>query len=183
VLFRIEKPPFQPQITPEVRRQVLFAVEDLHALNDKGLPALNGVSLEVYAGEILGIAGVAGNGQRELAQSITGLRKVTKGKVLVRCDGIQGQLKEVTNHTPHQILDDGLSYVPANRLGTGLAGNLSVSSNLILKDYRKAPLSKGPFLNRTSIGQFAERLISAFQIATPTRSGQCVCCRAATCRR
>jgi simple sugar transport system ATP-binding protein len=157
VLFRIDKPSFQPHVTPEVRKQVLFAVEDLHAQNDKGLPALNGVTLEVYAGEILGIAGVAGNGQRELAQSITGLRKVTKGKVLVRCGGIEGQLQDVTNHTPHQIIDDGLSYVPANRLGTGLAGNLPISTNLILKDYRKQPLSRGPFLNRTSIGQFAER--------------------------
>ena len=74
----------------------------------------------------------------------------------------------MTNHTPHQIIDDGLSYVPANRLGTGLVGNLPISSNLILKDYRKSPLSKGPFLNRTSIGQFAERLIGAFQITTPS---------------
>ncbi|MFZ2360291.1 MAG: ABC transporter ATP-binding protein [Anaerolineae bacterium] len=168
VLFRVEKPAFEPQVTPEVRKQVLFAVEDLHAQNDKGLSALNGVTLEVYAGEILGIAGVAGNGQRELAQSITGLRKATKGKVLVRCGGIDGDLKDVTNHTPHQIIDDGLSYVPANRLGTGLAGNLPISSNLILKDYRKEPLSRGPFLNRTSIGQFAQRLIGAFQIATPS---------------
>lgn len=168
VLFRVDKPDFEPQVTPEVRQQVLFAVENLHALNDKGLPALDGVNLEVYAGEILGIAGVAGNGQRELAQSITGLRKVTKGKVLVRCGGIDGELKDVTNHTPHQIIDDGLSYVPANRLGTGLAGNLPISTNLILKDYRKEPLSRGPFLNRTSIGQFAERLINVFQIATPS---------------
>ncbi|MBE2235074.1 MAG: ABC transporter ATP-binding protein [Anaerolinea sp.] len=168
VVFQVEKPPFQPHVTPEQRQEVLFAVKDLHALNDKGLPALNGVSLEVHAGEILGIAGVAGNGQRELAQSITGLRKVNKGQVLVRCGGIQGKLKEVTNHTPHQIIDDGLSYVPANRLGTGLAGNLPISANLILKDYRKEPLSHGPFLDRTSIGRFAERLIGAFQITTPS---------------
>lgn len=167
VLFRIDKPAFEPHVTPELRKEVLFAVKDLHAQNDKGLPALNGVTLEVYAGEILGIAGVAGNGQRELAQSITGLRKVTKGQVLVRSGGIEGQLQDVTNHTPHQIIDDGLAYVPANRLGTGLVGNLPISANLILKDYRKTPLSHGPFLDRTSIGQFATRLISAFQIATP----------------
>jgi simple sugar transport system ATP-binding protein len=168
VLFRIEKPPYEPQVTEEMREEVLFAVRDLHALNDKGLPALNGVTLEVHAGEILGIAGVAGNGQRELAHALTGLRKVTGGQVLVRSGGADGALLDVTNHTPYQIIDDGLSYVPGDRLGTGLVGNLPVSTNLILKDYRKAPLSRGPFLNRTSIGLFTERLIQAFQIATPS---------------
>ena len=167
VLFQIDKPPFEPQITPEVRQEVLFEVRDLHAQNDKGLPALNGVSLEIHAGEILGIAGVAGNGQRELAQSITGLRKITSGKVFVRSGGLDGELEDVTNHTPHDIIDTGLSYVPANRLGTGLVGNLPISANLILKDYRKTPLSHGPFLDRTSIGQFTRRLIDVFQIATP----------------
>lgn len=168
VLFQIDKPAFEPDITPEMRKQVLFAVHDLHAQNDKGLSAVNGVTLEVHAGEILGIAGVAGNGQREMAQAITGLRKVTSGKVLVRSGGIKGELEDVTNHTPHDIIDTGLSYVPANRLGTGLVGNLPISTNLILKDYRKSPLSHGPFLDRTSIGAFTKRLIDVFQIATPT---------------
>ncbi|MCS6844946.1 MAG: ABC transporter ATP-binding protein [Caldilineales bacterium] len=168
VLFRLEKPPFEPHVTEEMRREVLFAVRDLHALNDKGLPAVRGVTLEVHAGEILGIAGVAGNGQRELAQTIAGLRRATKGQVLVRCGGPDGKLEDVTNRAPQEIIESGLGYVPANRLGTGLVGNLPVSSNLILKGYRKAPLSRGPFLDRTSIGQFASRLISAFQIVTPS---------------
>jgi ABC-type uncharacterized transport system ATPase subunit len=168
VLFRIEKPPYEPDVTEELRDEILFAVRDLHALNDKGLPALNGVTLEVHAGEILGIAGVAGNGQRELAHALTGLRKVTGGQVLVRAGGAEGTLVDATNHTPYQIIDDGLSYVPGDRLGTGLVGNLPVSTNLILKDYRKPPLSRGPFLNRTSIGLFTDRLIQAFQIATPS---------------
>ena len=96
-----------------------------------------------------------------------GCARSRAGKFSVCSGGLDGELEDVTNHTPHQIIDTGLSYVPANRLGTGLAGNLPISSNLILKDYRKTPLSHGPFLDRTSIGQFTHRLIDVFQIATP----------------
>ena len=168
VLFRVEKPPYASNVTPELRREVLFAVRNLEALNDKGLPALNGASLDIHAGEIVGIAGVAGNGQRELAEVITGLRKITGGQVLVRQGGSGGELQDVTNHTPYEIIATGLSHVPGDRLGVGLVGNLTITDNLILKDYRKSPLSRGLFLNRTSIGVFADRLIQAFQVATPS---------------
>ncbi|MCB0229943.1 MAG: ABC transporter ATP-binding protein [Anaerolineae bacterium] len=167
VIFQIEKPPYVEGVTEETRQEVLFAVHDLHALNDKGLPALDGVTLDIHAGEILGIAGVAGNGQRELAETITGLRNVTSGQVLVRSGGHGGKLVDATNHSPHQIIEDGLSHVPGDRLGIGLVGNLAISDNIILKEYRQAPLSRGPFLNRTSIGLFAERLVKAFHVATP----------------
>ncbi|MEA3335236.1 MAG: ABC transporter ATP-binding protein [Chloroflexota bacterium] len=168
VLFHIEKPPYEEDVTEEVRQEVLFAARDLQAQNDKGLQALNGVSLEMHAGEIVGIAGVSGNGQRELAEVLTGLRKATGGQVLVRPGGRGGELDDVTNFTPFQIINTGLSHVPGDRLGVGLVGNLSVSDNLILKDYRNSPLSRGPFLDRTSIGLFVDRLIDAFQIATPS---------------
>jgi len=167
VLFRIEKPPYAADVTNETCQEVLFAVRDLHSLNDKGLSALDGVTLEIHAGEILGIAGVAGNGQRELAETITGLRHVTSGQVLVRNGGRAGQLVDVTNHSPRQIIEGGLSHVPGDRLGVGLVGNLAISDNVILKEYRKTPLSQGPFLNRTSIGLFADRLVKAFHVATP----------------
>ncbi|MEZ4768682.1 MAG: hypothetical protein R2844_09690 [Caldilineales bacterium] len=110
---------------------------------------------------------MAGNGQRELAQALTGLRKTTSGKILVRKGGHGGEMIDVTNHTPREIIQDGLGYVPGDRLGTGLVGNLPISENIILKEYRREPLSRGPFLNRSSIGVFAERLVQAFQIATP----------------
>lgn len=170
VLFRVEKPPYEPYVSEETRRQVLISVRNLQALGDKGLPALRGVSFDIYAGEILGIAGVAGNGQRELAEVITGLRQATGGQVLVRAGGHNGTLQDVTNHSPHQIINAGLSHVPGDRLGMGLVGNLPITDNIILKDYRKPPLSRGPFLNRTSIALFVDRLIKAFQIVTPSAS-------------
>jgi simple sugar transport system ATP-binding protein len=167
VLFSVEKQPYDSEVTEAMRQEVLFAVRDLQAQSDKGLPALNGLSLEIRAGEILGIAGVAGNGQRELAEVMTGLRKATGGQVLVRAGGSGGVLADVTNEAPREVINTGLSHVPGDRLGMGLVGNLSISDNIILKDYRKPPLSAGPFLNRTSIGVFVDRLVQAFQVATP----------------
>lgn len=154
VLFYIEKTESQPG-------PVLLGLRDLQALNDKGLPALRGVSLEVRSGEILGVAGVAGNGQRELAEAITGLRRSTGGQVLVRG-------KDLTNCSPRQFIQAGVCHVPADRLGMGLAGNLPVSDNLIMKAYRRSSLASGPFLRRQAIAAFARRLIDAFKILTPS---------------
>lgn len=154
VLFRVEKDSRPPG-------EVVLSVRELEALGDKGVPALNRVSFEVRAGEILGIAGVAGNGQRELAEVITGLRQATGGEVRVR-----GQ--NVTNQSPNKIINIGMSHVPESRLGTGLVPNLPVSDNLALKGYRQSPLSRGPFLVRKAIRDFARRLIAIFDIATPS---------------
>jgi ABC-type uncharacterized transport system ATPase subunit len=154
ILFRLEKEDVE-------QGEVTLAVRDLQALNDKGLPALKGISFEIRAGEILGVAGVAGNGQRELAEVITGLRPATGGQVLVRG-------KEVTDLSPRGIIQIGVGSVPGDRLGVGLAGNLPVSDNLIMKGYRQPPLSNGPFLIHNAIRDFSVRLINLFQIATPS---------------
>jgi simple sugar transport system ATP-binding protein len=154
VLFRIDKEPVTPG-------PVALELHDVEALGDKGLPALRGISLEIRSGEILGIAGVAGNGQRELAEVVTGLRRSTNGQVLVR-----GQ--EKTNQSPHRFIQTGVSHIPGDRLGVGLAGNLPVSDNLIMKAYRSEALASGPFLRSGPIATFARRLVSAFQIATPS---------------
>ncbi|HIQ06748.1 MAG TPA: ABC transporter ATP-binding protein, partial [Anaerolineae bacterium] len=158
VLFHLEKPPV---VEAAGIGQAVLSVEHLHTLNDKGLPALLDVSFEVRAGEILGIAGVAGNGQRELAEVITGLRKATRGRVLVRG-------KPITNRPPLAVIEAGVSHVPGDRLGMGLVPNLPVSDNLIMKAYRRPPLAQGLFLNENAIVRFARRLIEAFQIATPS---------------
>jgi len=154
VLFRVEK--------QEVEKgDVVLEVQGLSALNDKGLPALKNVSFTIRRGEILGVAGVAGNGQREMAEVITGLRKATSGTVRIRgCD--------VTNCSPRRIITESVSHIPEDRLGMGLIPNLAVSDNVILKGYRRPPLSRGPFLERTAIGRFARRLIQTFDIATPS---------------
>ncbi|MGQ9503047.1 MAG: ABC transporter ATP-binding protein [Anaerolineae bacterium] len=158
VLFRIEKP--VGAICTDGEPPVL-EVERVEALNDRGLPALRGVSLQVCSGEILGIAGVAGNGQSELAEVVTGLRPVTRGRVLVR-----GQ--DLTNQPPLHFIEAGVSHIPGDRLGVGLAGNLPVSDNLIMKAYRREPIANGPFLSRRAILSFARNLIQTFQIITPT---------------
>ena len=153
VLFRLEKEPCQPGVP-------VLEVEELEALNDKNLPALRGVSLTVRAGEIVGIAGVAGNGQRELAEVITGLRAATAGDVRVNqtC---------VTGCSPHEMITAGVGHIPEDRVGVGLVGSMSVSDNLALKGYRGSELSRGPVLVPSAIQSFARRLIDAFDIATP----------------
>lgn len=153
VLIHIEKK--QVPIGP-----VVLEVSDLRANNQKGMPALKGVSFNVRAGEVLGVAGVAGNGQRELAEVITGLRRPTGGRV--RLNG-----KDVTNSSPQDIIAQKVSHIPEDRMGTGLVANLSVSDNVILKEYEKAPLSHGLFLQSLSIRQFANRLVERFDISTP----------------
>jgi general nucleoside transport system ATP-binding protein len=156
VLFQTEKR------QTSIGEPVLEAA-DIHTRNDKGLPAVKGVSFTVRAGEILGIAGVAGNGQRELAEVITGLRPSTSGHVFI-CRN------DLTNCSPRQAIDRGVSHIPEDRLGMGLAPNLPISDNVVLKGYRQSPLSSGPFLDRSSINSFADNLIALYDISTPSRS-------------
>jgi general nucleoside transport system ATP-binding protein len=161
VVFRIDRADYQvPEAAQQVAQPVL-SVENLNALNDKGLPALQDVSFTIHQYEILGIAGVAGNGQSELAEVITGLRKASSGQVLLR-----GQ--DVTNKYPRCTIDLGLSHIPEDRMQTGLIANMSVSDNLILKSYRRSPLSRLGFLVQQAIQHFSDRLVQDFEIATPT---------------
>jgi len=154
VLFALDKGTFNPG-------EAVLEVHDVNALSDRGVPALEDVSLRIRAGEILGIAGVAGNGQRELAEVITGLRKAKSGRVLIHG-------KDMTNHSPRQVIDERVSHVPEDRLGVGLIPNLPVTDNTILKGYDRTPLSRGPFLDETFIRSFVQKLIKAFDIATPS---------------
>ncbi len=158
VLFRIEREAQEPG-------EVILNIDGLSADDDKGLPALRAVSLQVRSGEILGLAGVAGNGQRELAEVITGLRPATGGRIRL------GR-HQLTNRPPRRAINLGLSHVPEDRLHTGLIANLTVSDNLILKGYRHRPLSRLGFLLPKAVARFADRLIQEYQIATPGRDTQ-----------
>lgn len=153
VLFRLGKRESSPG-------EVVLEVDGLTALNDKGLEALRGVSLTVRRGEILGIAGVAGNGQREFAETIVGLRPVTGGRI--RLEG-----RDVTNRSPREMLDRGVGYIPADRMGVGLVVNLSVAENLILKCYREPPVCRGFFLNGDAISAHAQELVRDYDVKTP----------------
>ena len=140
----------------------VLEVKGLGAIGDKGVAALIDVDFTVGAGEVLGIAGVAGNGQRELAEVITGLRHATGGGVW-----LAGQ--DMTNRAPAEIADAGVAHVPEDRLATGLVAGMDVASNAILRDYSRAPLAKGPFLVSRAISAFADRLIGEYDVKTPGR--------------
>ncbi len=154
VLFRLEKKECCPG-------PVMLELHNVHALGEKGLPALRGVSFEVRRGEILGFAGVAGNGQRELAEVITGLRPVTEGEIYV-------EGRELTQASPLTMIRSGVSHIPADRIGMGAVGNMAVSDNLAMKGYRKPPLSEKGILHPRRILDFARQLIRSFNIATPS---------------
>jgi len=138
-------------------------IEGLRAESDKpGVPALRGVDLEVLSGEILGLAGVSGNGQRELAEVIAGLRKAVGGQVWI--DG-----RNVTGLSCSQLLDSGLSYIPEGRMRDGAIRDFTVAENLMLRDHTRHQYSDGLFLNSSRIAQQSDQLISAFNIKTPSR--------------
>jgi simple sugar transport system ATP-binding protein len=154
VVFRIEKKPVEPG-------KVVLSVKDLRADNDKGLPALRGVNLEVREGEIVGLAGVAGNGQNELAETLTGLRKILEGRVFV-------DQEDVTNKPVKFGIKQGVSLIPADRTLVGTAPNLSVTDNVIMKCYDQAPIGQGWMVNDGEAGKYASGLKEAYGIMVPT---------------
>lgn len=137
-------------------------LEDVHCGSDRGAPGLRGVSLDVRSGEILGIAGVSGNGQRELAETITGLRKVASGRVQ-----LEGQ--EVANLPPGELTERMLSYIPEERMRDGMIKEFTVAENLILREHQKQPYSRNGFLDLNRIASHADQLIREFNVKTPSR--------------
>ncbi|MFL5917872.1 MAG: ABC transporter ATP-binding protein [Gaiellaceae bacterium] len=134
-------------------------VDDISADGDRGLAAVKNVSIRVNAGEIVALAGVAGNGQRELADAIVGMRPTTGGSVRVR-------EKVLPSGDPRKAIAAGIAYVPEDRLGTGVAPGLSVASNVVLKSYREPPASRGPLLQLGRIRELAEQVIRRYDIRT-----------------
>jgi general nucleoside transport system ATP-binding protein len=140
---------------------VVLAMRDVEAEGDRGLPALRGISLEVRSGEILGVAGVAGNGQSELAQVLTGLRRCSAGSITV--NGV-----EVGGKTPRDAIVQHVAHVPEDRTGVGSAPNLSVADNLIMKCYRDAPVARRWTIDTGAVRRFANRLRETYSIAAPS---------------
>ncbi len=140
--------------------RVVLHVDDVNAESDRRLPALRGASLEVHAGEIVGVAAVAGNGQSELAQVITGLRTCT-GRVTI--DG-----REVGARPSREAIAAGVAHVPEDRAGVGSAPNLSLVDNLILRAFRHPPIARGPFLDDGAARTKADGLRAAYAISAPT---------------
>jgi simple sugar transport system ATP-binding protein len=145
---------------PSETAQPVLEVDGVSAQSDLGTAALDNVSLEVRAGEILGIAGVAGNGQRELAEVVTGLRAATSGTVRV-CGS------ELHRGDPRAAIGLGVGYVPEDRLSVGTSPNLSISDNIVLKSYRSPDMGKGPLLSSRQAAKRAGELMERFDVRAP----------------
>lgn len=152
VSFKTDKKVADPQ-------EVVLAVDNLVVKENRGLTAVKGLSLEVRAGEVLGIAGIDGNGQSELIQALTGLRKVESGEIILNDE-------KITNLRPRKITEAGVSHVPEDRHKYGLILEMSVSENIALQTYYKEPMSHFGVLNYSEMNYHARDLIQEYDVRT-----------------
>ena len=150
VSFKTEKIESHP-------KEVVLSIKDLVVNENRGIPAVKGLSLDVRAGEIVGIAGIDGNGQSELIQAITGLRKVKSGSIMIKGE-------EVVGKSPRKITEMQVSHVPEDRHRDGLVLPLTVAENIALQTYYKEPNSKNGILNYTAINEKARQLMHEFDV-------------------
>lgn len=154
VTFKVAKKPSTP-------KETILKVENLSVLNNKKTLGLKNFSLEVRAGEIIGVAGVEGNGQTELVEAITGLRKIESGKI-----SIGGT--DITNYSIRKRTLEGIGHIPEDRHKHGLVLDYTMEDNMVLQVYKQQPFSKFGFLNRKAIHEYSEKIIKAFDV----RSGE-----------
>ncbi len=140
--------------------ELVLRVKDLEVADQREQVAVDGVSFEVYAGEVLGVAGVQGNGQTELVEALTGLRPATEG--LVELSG-----HDITRASPRQVTEFGSAHVPEDRQRDGLVLSFSIADNLILNTYYLPQFTKGVVLNQPAIMEQAHRLVEEFDVRTP----------------
>ena len=160
VELTVEKGPANPG-------EDVLVIQDVHALDQRRLPAVKGVSLTVRGGEILGIAGVDGNGQSELVEVITGMRRATSGRVTLKGT-------DITNWDPRRLSRENVVHIPADRHRHGLILDFTVAENMVLQTYHMPPFTRGASLRWDAIRQEARRLIEEYDVRTPsedTRAG------------
>ncbi|VIU87245.1 ABC transporter ATP-binding protein [Streptococcus pneumoniae] len=150
VSFKTEKQASKP-------KEVVLSIKDLVVNENRGVPAVKNLSLDVRAGEIVGIAGIDGNGQSELIQAITGLRKVESGSIELKGDSIVGL-------HPRQITELSVGHVPEDRHRDGLVLEMMISENIALQTYYKEPHSKNGILNYSNITSYAKKLMEEFDV-------------------
>jgi simple sugar transport system ATP-binding protein len=145
---------------PAPREKPLLEIRSLSCRRNDGVKVLDGMSFDLYGGEILGVAGIAGSGQRELCEIIAGLLRAGEGAVLFRGENLLGL-------SPRAIKDKGvsMSFVPEDRLGMGLVAGMSIIDNILLRSYEKQP---GLFVDRASGRALAEKIVSRYSISTPS---------------
>lgn len=138
----------------------VLRIENLHANDNRELPVVNGINLTVNGGEILGIAGVDGNGQTEFLEVLTGLRKPTKGSITIKNKDIYGK-------TPREIIDSGIGHIPEDRHKRGLILKYSLYENSVLGMHHKAPFSKNRIIDYKKVRDYAKKIIKEFDVRTP----------------
>ncbi len=153
VILQYNQPPVQAGET-------LLDIQDITVRGDRGGDAVRDLSLNVRAGEILALAGVSGNGQRELAEALAGLRPIQHGRVILAG-------KDVTHSSPAEHIAAGQSYIPEERMRDGAIKDFSVSDNLVLEDHGKSPYSRGIFLDFKAIADQSQKMVDKFNVKTP----------------
>lgn len=143
--------------------EAILQVSNVTAKDNRGIPALKGISFEVRRGEILGLAGVDGNGQKELIEVLTGLRKMDSGEVILRGESIKSA-------KPRKISEDKVAYIPEDRQKRGLVLEFTVAENMVLKDYYKPEFNNKGFLSYDKINQHAKKLIAEYDVRTPSET-------------
>jgi general nucleoside transport system ATP-binding protein len=154
VLLRVEKAPATPG-------EVVLEINGLNAPDDRGLPAIRDLTLEIRAGEILGVAGVQGNGQTELVEVVTGLRKAESGHI--RMMG-----RDITQVNPRQVTETGVAHVPEDRQKNGMIAAFPITDNMVLQTYYKQPYSRGLVRDDRAIDQNAGERVSEYDVRTPS---------------
>ncbi len=153
VILKVEKDQARPE-------DIVLRVENLQVKDDRGHMAVKGVDLEIRAGEIVGIAGVQGNGQRELVEALTGLRPVEAGQVTI--DNV-----ETTNYSPRQITELGVAHIPEDREKHGLVMAYTLADNMVLNNYYRQPFARGIVMNKEAIVEKGTELVKEFDVRPP----------------
>jgi|SRR5271157_201276 len=153
-LKELEPRPLKPGV-------VTLKIEGLKTMGDRGTESLHGIDFEIHAGEILGLAGVSGNGQRELAECLAGMRKATSGKIII------GE-NDITAYTLNQRIDAGMAYIPEERMRDGAIREFSVEENIYLHDHSSRQYTNGIFLNFPRMESHAIDLVNEFTVKTPS---------------
>ena len=154
VSFKVEKVEAKP-------KDVVVKIENLSVNNNKKVLGLKNFSLDIRAGEIVGIAGVEGNGQTELVESLTGMRNIESGNIIFKG-------KNIVKESIRQRIDDGMAHIPEDRHKRGLILDYTMEDNMVLKAYRNKPFSKNGLINRAKISEYAKKIIETFDV----RSGE-----------
>lgn len=154
VSFKVEKVEAKP-------KDVVVKIENLSVNNNKKVLGLKNFSLDIRAGEIVGIAGVEGNGQTELVEALTGMRNVESGNIIFKG-------KNIVKESIRKRIDDGMAHIPEDRHKRGLILDYTMEDNMVLKAYKNKPFSKNGLINRAKISEYAQKIIETFDV----RSGE-----------